>query len=72
MSHEVLNQPPPFVDVDLLGTDAALAAGLDREGGAWADAELRTLGRLATSETTQTWARRANASPPVLHTHDRV
>ena len=71
MNHEVLNQPPPLVDVDLLAADAALATGLAREGGAWAEAELHALGRLATSETTQTWARTANASPPVLHSHDR-
>ncbi len=70
-THEVLNQPPPLVDVDLLATDVALAAGIAREGASWALDDLARLGRLAGSNEPQQWARRANEHPPVLHTHDR-
>jgi putative acyl-CoA dehydrogenase len=69
--HEVLNQPPPLDGYDVVGCDAALTAGIDREGAAWAAGPLGELGRLAGSAEAQTWARHANESPPVLRTHDR-
>jgi putative acyl-CoA dehydrogenase len=69
-THEVLNQPPPFADVDLVGADRPLcdsvrAHGIDPAGegllafGAeWGAAARLELGRLA------------NENPPRLRTHD--
>ncbi|ACL56090.1 isovaleryl-CoA dehydrogenase [Methylobacterium nodulans] len=69
-THDVLNQSPPFVDVNLVAADAALrgalgANGADPEdpallafGAAWGSAERLDLGRLA------------NENPPRLRTHD--
>jgi putative acyl-CoA dehydrogenase len=68
---EVLNQPPPLAGYDVVGCDAALTAGIDREGAGWAAGSLGDLGRLAGSAEAQIWARHANESPPVLRTHDR-
>jgi putative acyl-CoA dehydrogenase len=69
-THEVTNQVPPLVGHDV-ANDPALLEGLRREGGAAAEAELHTLGRLAGSEQAQEWGRLAHAHPPVLRTHDR-
>ena len=70
-THEVTNQPPPLTGYDVFGADAALAAGLDREGAAWARDDLHTLGRLAGSEDHQDRGRQAEANRPVLRSHDR-
>jgi putative acyl-CoA dehydrogenase len=68
-THEVLNQVPPLADYDVAG-DPALIAGLHREGGGWAEAELHELGTLAGAGSTQEHARLANVHKPVLRTHD--
>jgi putative acyl-CoA dehydrogenase len=70
-THEVLNQPPPLADYDVFGADAALAEAVRREGAAWAEDELGSLGRLAGSAEAIEWGFQANANPPVLKTHDR-
>ncbi|MGY2048022.1 acyl-CoA dehydrogenase family protein [Methylobacterium sp. JK268] len=69
-THEVLNQSPPFSDVNLIAADAALrgslrANGVDPQdpgllafGAEWGAAERLDLGRLA------------NEHPPRLRTHD--
>ncbi|MBQ0824384.1 isovaleryl-CoA dehydrogenase [Microvirga terrae] len=69
-THDVLNQPPPFSDVNLIAAnqpllDALKASGLDTEGerllefgGTWGSAERLDIGRLA------------NENPPKLRTHD--
>jgi putative acyl-CoA dehydrogenase len=69
-THEVTNQPPPLVGHDV-AADAALLAGLDREGAGWHAADLRRLGRLAGSEEAQRWGDEANRHEPELRTHDR-
>ncbi|HJQ42010.1 MAG TPA: acyl-CoA dehydrogenase family protein [Jatrophihabitantaceae bacterium] len=69
-THEVTNQVPPVVGHDI-STSPALFEGLHREGGGWAEAEIRELGQLANSEEVQEWGRLANEHPPVLRTHDR-
>ena len=46
-THDVVNQSVPFEDVDLLALDAALAEGLRREGGAWAEPRVSEAGRTA-------------------------
>src|SRR3954454_25352091 len=70
-THEVTNQVPPLADYDALCADVALAAGVERIGGAATIASLRELGALVGDPTTQRWATEANAYPPVLRTHDR-
>lgn len=70
-THEVLNQPPPLVDVDLFAGDAALREGLAREGAGWAEDGVGAVGRFAGSAQAQQWAAQANESPPRLRTHDR-
>jgi putative acyl-CoA dehydrogenase len=70
-THDVLNQPPPFADQDLVAIDRPLTEGIEREGAGWASDDLHALGTLAGSPEPQVWARRANEYPPVLRTHDR-
>ena len=70
-THEVLNQPPPLEGYDVVGADAALLEGVVRERAAWALDDLHELGRLAGSAEAIGWGFQANASTPVLRTHDR-
>ncbi|HMC33825.1 MAG TPA: DNA alkylation response protein, partial [Myxococcales bacterium] len=69
-THEVLNQPPPL-EVNLFAADLALRQAVEREGAAWATAQLLELGQLAGSRTAQAWAAQANDNAPRLRTHDR-
>ncbi len=69
-THQVTNQPPPLADYDA-SDDPALLEALRREGAAWAEPELRRLGRLAGSQLAQDNGRLANDNPPKLRTHDR-
>jgi putative acyl-CoA dehydrogenase len=69
-THEVDNQPPPLAPYDA-SADIALLEALRREGGAWAEPDIRRVGRLAGSEEAQEWADLANRNEPVLRTHDR-
>jgi putative acyl-CoA dehydrogenase len=69
-THEVLNQPPPLRDYNPFDCDRALAEALQREGGGWAADRARQLGAIAGGEAIE-WGVQANASPPVLRTHDR-
>ena len=70
MTHEVFNQPPPLVDYDV-SADAALLAGVAREGAPWAVGDLHRLGKLAGTAEPQRWADEANRFEPRLITHDR-
>ncbi|MBX5482860.1 MAG: isovaleryl-CoA dehydrogenase [Myxococcaceae bacterium] len=70
-THEVKNQPPPLVGHDLFSQDAALVEGFRREGAAWAEEHLRSIGRKAGSAEAQAWGALANELPPRLRTHDR-
>ena len=69
-THEVTNQVPPLVDHDV-AHDAALLAGLQREGAGWYAQDLHRLGRLAGTDQAQRWGVEANENEPVLRTHDR-
>src|ERR1700732_2980130 len=71
-THAVFNQPPPLEDVNLFSSHRALVEGLRREGAAWAEEEVRAFGELAGRRETIAWGFQANASPPVLRTHDRA
>jgi putative acyl-CoA dehydrogenase len=69
-THEVTNQAPPLLDFDT-ASHPALIDGLRREGAGWAENDVRAIGLLAGSRQAQEWARLAEATKPVLHTHDR-
>ncbi|MFA5898267.1 MAG: isovaleryl-CoA dehydrogenase [Hyphomicrobium sp.] len=70
-THEVLNQPPSFEDVDLFASDAALRDAVEREGGGHAAKSLGAFGRLAGSAEALERGRLANEHKPQLSTHDR-
>ena len=70
MTHEVVNQPPPFAGHDL-AADPALLEAVDREGAGWAVDELHRLGRLGGTAEAQRWADEANRYEPRLVSHDR-
>jgi putative acyl-CoA dehydrogenase len=74
-THTVTNQPPPLVEYDVYAADAALVEAVERHAAPERlpaiRAELGELGRAAGSAEAQRWGEEANASPPVLRTHDR-
>src|SRR4051794_24523827 len=70
-THEVVNQPPPFLGVNAFDADPALQEALAREGGAWGVDRARDLGALTLSEEADEHRRRAQRNVPVLHQHDR-
>ncbi|MFG2177129.1 acyl-CoA dehydrogenase family protein [Streptomyces abikoensis] len=69
-THDVFNQAPPLTGFSTADEPALLEA-LRRDGGGWGESEVRELGARAGSEEVREWARTAEASPPVLRTHDR-
>lgn len=69
--HTVLNQPPPLANYNVFTQDAALVEGIQREGAAWATANLTAIGELSGKEEVIQWGFDANENPPLLHTHDR-
>jgi putative acyl-CoA dehydrogenase len=69
-THEVTNQPPPLVGYDV-ALDAALQAGLEREGAGWYADDLHRLGKRAGTAEARLWGVQANENEPVLKTHDR-
>ncbi len=69
-THEVLNQSPPFVDVDLYTLDAPLAEAVAANGGAAAAHELSEFGRHWGSAAMADRGRIANENPPKLRTFD--
>jgi putative acyl-CoA dehydrogenase len=70
-THEVTNQPPPLVDYNPFTADRTLVAAVEREGAAFALAELSAFGaRLGKAETIEQ-GELANRYGPVLRTVDR-
>ncbi len=69
-THEVTNQVPPLSGHDVAQVPALLE-GLVREGAGWHLDMLHNLGNRAGTEEVQRWGDEANASSPVLNTHDR-
>src|SRR6056297_1492382 len=67
----VLNQPPPLADYNSYEADTPLREAVEREGGAWFDAEAHVLGARCGSAEVLEWGRLANEHAPVLRTHDR-
>lgn len=64
------NQPPPFEDVNLYSSDAALQEAVAREGGGHANRSLVAFGLVCGSSDAYERARIANEQPPRLETHD--
>src|SRR5471032_314190 len=70
-THVVLNQVPPFEDVNLFATNAALRDAVKFNAPGLATDALSALGAQAGSRAMQQHARLANLHPPTLHSHDR-
>lgn len=71
LTHEVLNQSQPRVDVNEYELNTVLQEAVSRHDAGWADAELREIGALVGSEQFQHDAKLANTITPTLHTFDR-
>lgn len=70
-THEVTNQPPPFEDVNLFTSDAALRHALGHAGGAMHATRLTEFGARAGSAEVAEWAMQANKNTPQLKAFDR-
>ena len=69
-THEVFNQSPPLVDVDLFALDPALAEAVAANGGKAAAKELSEFGRHWGSAAMAERGRLANENTPKLRTFD--
>ncbi|HEX4110791.1 MAG TPA: acyl-CoA dehydrogenase family protein [Solirubrobacteraceae bacterium] len=69
-THEVINQAPPLVDIDLFGTNTVLVEAIEREGAGWVRERAHEVGRTYGGAPLR-WGAEANEHPPVLRTHDR-
>jgi putative acyl-CoA dehydrogenase len=69
-THEVLNQSPPFVDVDLFTLDTALREAVVANGGGVATRELSDFGRHWGSAAMAERGRLANENTPKLRSFD--
>src|SRR3984957_5557480 len=70
VTHEVLNQSPPFWDVDLFTIDRPLADAVAANGGGSAQTELSEFGRHWGSAAMAERGRLANENTPKLRTFD--
>ena len=70
-THEVLNQPPPFEDVNLFTSDRGLAEAFSHAGGDTDAARLEALGERCGSAEVIAWGVEANRNPPALESFDR-
>jgi putative acyl-CoA dehydrogenase len=70
-THDVFNQAPPFLSVNLFACDLALQQALEREGAGWAAPALRDLGAILGQPEILDLGRQANANPPRLVNFDR-
>src|SRR5450756_1014874 len=69
-THEVLNQSPPFEDVDLFAVDRPLAEAVAANGGASANEELSEFGQHWGSAAMAERGRVANENTPKLRSFD--
>jgi putative acyl-CoA dehydrogenase len=67
---EVLNQSPPYVDVDLYASDPPLQSAIAAEGGAGEGEALSAFGKRWGSAEMLDLAREANENPPKLRAFD--
>jgi putative acyl-CoA dehydrogenase len=70
-THRVINQPPPFENVNLYTSDVALRDAVAREGAGWMTDALTDFGARTGSAEVADWARRANRQAPELRAFDR-
>ena len=70
-THEVANQPPPFEDVNIFDSDAALKQTVEKRGGGSHDKQLSAYGAALGSAEMVENARLANQNPPKLVSFDR-
>ncbi|SHE39934.1 putative acyl-CoA dehydrogenase [Modicisalibacter ilicicola DSM 19980] len=70
-THEVLNQPAPPRDLDLLALDRPLREALAREAPAWVAPRIESLARAVGSVAVQTLGEEANRHPPQPRLFDR-
>jgi putative acyl-CoA dehydrogenase len=71
VTHEVRNQPTPLQDYNLFATDRALQEAVQREGAAWAEADLQRFGARCGSADSLELGQLANQYPPEFDSHDR-
>ncbi|OKO74845.1 acyl-CoA dehydrogenase family protein [Bradyrhizobium sp. NAS96.2] len=69
-THDVLNQSPPFENIDLFAADAPLVAAVAANGGASASAELSDFGKHWGSAVMAERGRVANENTPKLRAFD--
>ena len=70
-THDVTNQPPPFENVNLFASDAALTSAVERSGGAKYRERLSGFGARCGSAEVAEWAMQANRNVPQLKNFDR-
>ncbi len=70
-THDVANQPPPFVDVNLYDNDAALIGAVEAFGGAAHGERLSDFGARCGSAEALDHGDLANRNPPKLKSFDR-
>ncbi len=70
-THDVTNQPPPFEDINIFETDAALANAVEENGGRTHAKHLSDFGGQCGSAEVVEWSRQANHYPPQLRSFDR-
>lgn len=70
-THTVFNQVPELVDFNAFTSDRPLSEALVWSGGGWNADHVTAFGARVGSAEVAEWARLANTSLPVLHTHDR-
>ncbi len=71
LTHEVVNQPPPRVDIDEAAADVALLEAVRRHDASWAVDDLHAVGTLVGSASFQLDAALANTAVPTLRAMDR-
>jgi len=69
-THEVFNQAPPYVDIDLFASDAALVDAIAANGAVQHTAALAAFGRDCGTAERFALARQANENPPKLRGFD--
>ena len=70
LTHDVTNQPPPFVDINIYENDAALIGAVAANGGASHARHLSGFGERAGSAEILAWATAANKNTPQLKGFD--
>lgn len=71
VTHTVVNQPPPRVDLDEFAANLPLREGVQQYDAGWAIPELGRVGRLVGSASFQRDAELATLHEPQLHAFDR-